>query len=50
MSVRDADEADLAARAGADLVDAKDPARGALGALPAATVRAIVAQVGGRTA
>jgi uncharacterized protein (UPF0264 family) len=49
VSVRDADEADLAARAGADLVDAKDPDRGALGALPAGTVRAIVALVAGRT-
>jgi uncharacterized protein (UPF0264 family) len=49
VSVRNADEADLATGAGADLVDAKDPERGALGALPAATVRAIVAQVGGRT-
>ena len=33
VSVRDADEADIAVRAGADLVDAKDPKRGALGAL-----------------
>jgi uncharacterized protein (UPF0264 family) len=48
VSVRDAGEADLAAQAGADLVDAKDPDRGALGALPAVTVRAIVAQVAGR--
>ena len=30
--------------AGADLIDAKDPDRGALGALPAATVRAISAE------
>ncbi|MCJ2043352.1 (5-formylfuran-3-yl)methyl phosphate synthase [Methylobacterium sp. J-078] len=49
VSVRDADEAALAARAGTDLVDAKDPDRGALGALPAGTVRAIVALVDGRT-
>lgn len=38
----------MAAAAGADLVDAKDPARGALGALPAGTVRAIVAGIAGR--
>ncbi|KQO78372.1 (5-formylfuran-3-yl)methyl phosphate synthase [Methylobacterium sp. Leaf88] len=47
VSVRDADEAVLAARAGADLVDAKDPDRGALGALPPDRVRAIVARVAG---
>ncbi|MHC2002216.1 (5-formylfuran-3-yl)methyl phosphate synthase [Methylobacterium sp. CM6241] len=45
VSVRDADEAVMAARAGADLVDAKDPVRGALGALPVETVRAIVASI-----
>ncbi|WP_026190677.1 (5-formylfuran-3-yl)methyl phosphate synthase [Methylobacterium sp. WSM2598] len=43
VSVRDAAEAALARARGADLVDAKDPDRGALGGLPAATVRAIVA-------
>lgn len=48
VSVRDADEAELAALAGADLVDAKDPDRGALGALSPDLVRAIVARVGGR--
>ncbi len=48
VSVRDAAEARLALRAGADLIDAKDPERGALGALPAATVRAIVATIDGR--
>ncbi|MCJ2034986.1 (5-formylfuran-3-yl)methyl phosphate synthase [Methylobacterium sp. J-068] len=45
VSVRDADEADLSTRAGADLVDAKDPARGALGGLPSDAVRAIVERV-----
>ncbi|RZK86999.1 MAG: hypothetical protein EOO66_20930, partial [Methylobacterium sp.] len=40
VSVRDADEAVMATRAGADLVDAKDPVRGALGALPVETIRA----------
>jgi uncharacterized protein (UPF0264 family) len=46
VSVRDADEAVLASTAGADLVDAKDPANGALGALPVRTVRDIVTRVG----
>lgn len=50
VSVRDADEAALALAAGADLVDAKDPGNGALGALPVETVRAIVAQLEGRVA
>ncbi|BAU90505.1 tetrahydromethanopterin synthesis protein [Methylorubrum populi] len=48
VSVRGPDEALTALRAGADLIDAKDPERGALGALPPETVRAIVATVGGR--
>ncbi|GJE42456.1 (5-formylfuran-3-yl)methyl phosphate synthase [Methylobacterium soli] len=48
VSVRDAAEAGLAAAAGADLVDAKDPARGALGALAPEMVRAIVAEIRGR--
>ncbi|GJD50310.1 hypothetical protein OPKNFCMD_3049 [Methylobacterium crusticola] len=47
VSVRDAGEAARAAAAGADLVDAKDPGRGALGALPPAAVRAIVAAARG---
>ncbi|MBB3902618.1 uncharacterized protein (UPF0264 family) [Methylobacterium brachythecii] len=46
VSVRDADEAALACAAGAGLVDAKDPANGALGALPVETVREIVKCVG----
>lgn len=48
VSVRDVAEAELACAAGADLVDAKDPERGALGALPVATVRALVARLAGR--
>lgn len=40
-SVTDASEARLVAALGADLVDAKNPAAGALGALPASTVTAI---------
>lgn len=47
-SVKDAHEARLALGAGARIIDAKDPAVGALGALPAATVRDIVTAVAGR--
>ncbi len=48
VSVRDAAEAALARDHGADLIDAKDPDRGALGALPPETVRAIAAASGDR--
>jgi uncharacterized protein (UPF0264 family) len=48
VSVRDAAEAGLAVAAGADLVDAKDPAAGALGGLPQDGVEAIVGAVAGR--
>ena len=44
-SVTSAAEALTAAGNGADIIDGKDPARGALGALPAATVAAIRAAV-----
>ena len=47
-SVTDASEALLALEGGADLIDCKDPARGALGALPTAAIRSIVAAVCGR--
>lgn len=47
VSVRSAFEAEVAVAHGADLVDAKDPARGALGALPVDTIREIVATVRG---
>ncbi|MGX5773170.1 (5-formylfuran-3-yl)methyl phosphate synthase [Methylorubrum zatmanii] len=47
VSVRGPDEALTALQAGADLIDAKDPERGALGALPPETVRAIAACIGG---
>ena len=47
-SVRDAAEAELAIRAGADIVDLKDPDAGALGALPSATIEACVRAIGGR--
>jgi uncharacterized protein (UPF0264 family) len=43
VSVRTVDEALLAARNGADFIDLKEPRDGALGGLPVATVRAIVA-------
>ncbi|TNC15860.1 hypothetical protein FF100_00915 [Methylobacterium terricola] len=48
VSVRDPAEAALARDHGADLIDAKDPDRGALGALPADIVRAIAAAAGDR--
>jgi (5-formylfuran-3-yl)methyl phosphate synthase len=47
VSVRDPAEAEAARLAGVDLVDAKDPERGALGALDTRTVREIVARVSG---
>ena len=47
VSVRDPAEAEAAQLAGADLIDAKDPERGALGALEAQLVAAIVARVAG---
>lgn len=50
VSVRDADEAQLAEGAGADLIDAKDPEQGALGALPVETVRAIRRRLNGTAA
>jgi len=44
-SVRSVDEALAAVGAGADIIDLKDPHAGALGALPAALIGAIVARV-----
>jgi uncharacterized protein (UPF0264 family) len=43
VSVRSVDEALLAADAGADLIDCKEPHAGALGALPLDTLHAVVA-------
>lgn len=43
VSVRSVDEALLVADGGADFIDLKEPARGALGGLPAETIRDIVA-------
>ncbi len=48
VSVRDGAEAEAACAAGADLVDGKDPDRGALGALDPEVVRAMVARLAGR--
>lgn len=45
VSVRSAAEAALAARAGMDFIDLKEPAHGALGALPLPELRACVATV-----
>jgi uncharacterized protein (UPF0264 family) len=47
-SVRSAEEAVFALQAGADVIDAKDPARGTLGSVASATLREIVASVAGR--
>ncbi len=44
-SIRDADEAEIALRAGADLIDLKEPRNGALGAVPHEAVSAVLAQV-----
>jgi dihydroneopterin aldolase len=48
-SVRDAAEAELAIGAGADIIDLKDPSRGALGAVAPETIEACVSRVDGRT-
>lgn len=47
VSVKSVDEALLAARGGAHFIDLKDPAAGALGGLPAMTIRAILAALRG---
>jgi uncharacterized protein (UPF0264 family) len=47
-SVRSADEADVALAGGADIIDAKEPAMGALGAVAPATLRGIAVRVAGR--
>lgn len=47
-SVRNLEEALLALAAGADIIDLKAPARGALGALPCGEVRRIVTRMRGR--
>ena len=47
-SVVDAEEANVALQLGADVIDLKDPRRGALGAVPLDTVREVRARVAGR--
>jgi dihydroneopterin aldolase len=47
-SVRDAAEAEMALSAGADIVDLKDPASGALGAVDSVTCARVVAALAGR--
>jgi len=47
-SVRDPAEAEIALRGGADIIDLKDPAQGALGAVDRETSMAIVSAVAGR--
>lgn len=47
-SVRDEAEAAIALFAGADIIDLKEPRRGALGALDRDTTRSIVSLIGGR--
>jgi uncharacterized protein (UPF0264 family) len=47
-SVRDPAEAELALAAGADIVDLKDPANGALGSVDPVTIGACVARLAGR--
>lgn len=48
VSVRSVAEARIAAAGGADFIDCKEPNEGALGALPPATIRAVVAALPGR--
>jgi (5-formylfuran-3-yl)methyl phosphate synthase len=47
-SVRDPAEAETVLAAGADIVDLKDPAHGALGAVAAGTIEACVTRIAGR--
>ncbi len=47
-SVRDDAEAGIVLAAGADIIDLKEPAEGALGAVPPETVRTCVARIAGR--
>ena len=47
-SVRDVAEAETARLAGADIIDLKDPAQGALGAVDSETARSVVDSIAGR--
>jgi (5-formylfuran-3-yl)methyl phosphate synthase len=48
VSVRDAAEAEMALAGGADLIDVKEPANGALGRADSAVIQAVVRTVNGR--
>ncbi len=48
VSVRNAAEAEIAARSGVDLIDVKEPARGSLGAADAATIEQVAHVISGR--
>jgi dihydroneopterin aldolase len=48
ISVRSADEAEIALAGGAGIIDIKEPARGVLGAAPMQVMRDIVQRIGGR--
>jgi uncharacterized protein (UPF0264 family) len=48
VSVRDATEAGIAVKAGADWIDVKEPSRGALGRSDTATIGEVAARVAGR--
>lgn len=48
VSVRDAGEAEMAAQAGVDLIDVKEPRRGSLGAADPEVLQAVLDQVAGR--
>jgi uncharacterized protein (UPF0264 family) len=48
ISVRSADEAQIAADGGADLVDVKEPSHGSLGAASVDTIRAVIDRLAGR--
>lgn len=48
ISVRSAEEAEIALAEGADLIDVKEPSRGSLGAADVKTIAAIIERVAGR--
>ena len=48
VSVRDVAETETALAAGADIIDLKDPAKGALGALDPAAIASCVMRIAGR--
>jgi uncharacterized protein (UPF0264 family) len=48
ISIRSAEEAEIALQGGADIIDVKEPAKGVLGAAPMQVTRDIVQRVGGK--